>query len=134
MTGNRSFLSDFHENTNGSVTFGDGKKGQVLGVGNLCMQGLPNLKKVLLVEGLVANLINISQMCDDHLSVQFNQKTCQVMNSHGECILTGHRSSDNCYTLSNVKTCLRADLTETELWHQKLGHLNFRDMIKITKH
>ena len=46
------------------VTFGDGAKGEILGIGDLINHGLPNLENVLLVKGLTANLISISQLCD----------------------------------------------------------------------
>ncbi|POO00877.1 hypothetical protein TorRG33x02_035080, partial [Trema orientale] len=65
ITGNRSFPTDYHEISNRCVTSGDGKKDQILGVGNLYVQRFPNLKNMLLVEGLEANLISISQICDD---------------------------------------------------------------------
>lgn len=51
-----------------SVTFG-GVKGNVIGKGNI---GLPNtlkLNNVRLVEGLSANLISISQLCDEGYSI-----------------------------------------------------------------
>lgn len=41
--------------------FGDGAKGKVIGKGRLNYPGLPTLKEVILVEGLTAKLINISQ-------------------------------------------------------------------------
>ncbi|KAA0035442.1 putative mitochondrial protein [Cucumis melo var. makuwa] len=53
----------------GSVTFG-GVKGNVIGKGNI---GLPNtlkLNNVRLVEGLSANLISISQLCDEGYSIK----------------------------------------------------------------
>ena len=46
------------------VTFGDGVTANVPGKGNLCVPGLLKLTNVWLVEGLKANLISISQLCD----------------------------------------------------------------------
>lgn len=58
------------------VTFGDGAKGKFLGIGNLIKNGLPRLDDVLLVKGLTANLISISQLCDQGLEVKFTKPEC----------------------------------------------------------
>jgi hypothetical protein len=42
-----------------------------MGIGKLQYSGLPKLDDVLLVKGLKANLISISQLCDQGLKVDF---------------------------------------------------------------
>jgi len=79
------------------VTFGDGAKGKIVGIGNLTKQGLPRLDDVLLVEGLTANLITISQLCDLGLQVKFTKCECQISDEKGEVLMRGTRSKDNCY-------------------------------------
>ena len=59
--------------------FGDGVQVKALGRGLLDVPGLPKLEDVLLVEGLKANLISISQFCDQDLFVKFTKGTCTVM-------------------------------------------------------
>ncbi|XP_019155025.1 PREDICTED: uncharacterized protein LOC109151880 [Ipomoea nil] len=88
MTGNAKFLSDINT-SNGEVTFGDGVKGQVTGVGTLNVAGLPKLKKVLLVNGLHANLISISQLCDQNWNVSFTKDNCSVMDNEKQCVMEG---------------------------------------------
>ncbi|XP_019168839.1 PREDICTED: uncharacterized protein LOC109164745 [Ipomoea nil] len=88
MTGNAKFLSDINT-SNGEVTFGDGVKGQVTGVGTLNVAGLPKLKKVLLVNGLHANLISISQLCDQNWNVSFTNDNCSVMDNEKQCVIEG---------------------------------------------
>ncbi|XP_019163199.1 PREDICTED: uncharacterized protein LOC109159553 [Ipomoea nil] len=88
MTGNAKFLSDINT-SNGEVTFGDGVKGQVTGVGTLNVAGLPKLKKVLLVNGLHANLICISQLCDQNSNVSFTKDNCSVMDNEKHCVMEG---------------------------------------------
>ncbi|XP_034199396.1 uncharacterized protein LOC117614627 [Prunus dulcis] len=53
------------EGVSGMVTFGDGRKSKILGKGRIMAIGTPNLDNVLLVENLQANLINVSQLCDE---------------------------------------------------------------------
>ncbi|XP_024019817.1 uncharacterized protein LOC112091153 [Morus notabilis] len=97
MTGERSLLKNFKSLTDGHVTFGDGVKGRVLGRGTLDVDGLPKLKNVLLVKGLKANLISISQLCDQELFVSFSKNKCRVMDEEENCVMEGSRSSYNCY-------------------------------------
>ncbi|XP_012837630.1 PREDICTED: uncharacterized protein LOC105958166 [Erythranthe guttata] len=99
MTGVKEFLKNYQQITGGAVTFGNGKKGEVLGKGSLNHENLPKLKNVLLVEGLTSNLISISQLCDQDLEVRFNKFACRVLDKDENCVIQGTRSSDNCYVL-----------------------------------
>ena len=69
MTGNRSLFTSFTEFGGGNVTFGDGNVARVKGKGTIHAPNIPNLEKVLYVEGLEANLISISQMCENEFNV-----------------------------------------------------------------
>ncbi|KAI3450426.1 hypothetical protein Pfo_007091 [Paulownia fortunei] len=131
MTSNKKNLSNFQSIEKGCVTFGDGVSGQILGKGTLDVKGLPRLKNVLLIEGLKTNLISISQLCDQNLFVHFTKDLCQVVNNTNCCVMTGKRSSDNCYLLEHQMTCFYVTHDETEIWHQKLGHLNFKSLSKL---
>ena len=64
MTSNRSFFTNFTEFNGGNVTFGHGNVANVKGKDIICAPRIPNLEEVLYVEGLKANLISISQICD----------------------------------------------------------------------
>ncbi|CAA0813882.1 Unknown protein, partial [Striga hermonthica] len=78
MTGLRSNLTNIMPGPSSSVTFGDGAKNKVLGVGCLDVPGLPKLKNVLLVQNLKANLLSISQLCDQGLYMNFTRTLCHV--------------------------------------------------------
>ncbi|XP_019179845.1 PREDICTED: uncharacterized protein LOC109175043 [Ipomoea nil] len=71
------------------VTFGDGVKGKITGIGTLNVTGLPRLKQVLLVEGLHANLISISQLCDQEWKVCFTKDSCNVTDYQKNCVMEG---------------------------------------------
>ncbi|XP_058725802.1 uncharacterized protein LOC131597105 [Vicia villosa] len=73
MTGIKNLLVDIKNHSTSYVTFGDGAKGEIKGVGKLDCSGVPNLEGVLLVKGLTANLISISQLCDDGYQVNFTK-------------------------------------------------------------
>jgi len=78
MTGVKKYLVDIRSYSTNFVTFGDGAKGEIKGVGKLACTRLPRLDNVLLVKGLTANLISISQLCDQGLKVNFSKLECLV--------------------------------------------------------
>jgi hypothetical protein len=73
MTGVKKYLVDIKSYSTSFVTFGEGAKGEIKGVGKLVCTGLLKLDDVLLVKGLTANLISISQLCDQGLKVNFTK-------------------------------------------------------------
>ncbi|XP_031108661.1 uncharacterized protein LOC116013148 [Ipomoea triloba] len=86
MTDSKEFLKNVIPYT-GQVTFGDGIKGDIMGIGILNVAGLPSLSKVLLVQGLKANLISISQLCDQKLNVGFTKDRCIVKDKQNKVIM-----------------------------------------------
>jgi len=97
MTGNKDLITGLHPHAISYVTFGDGAKGEIKGIGKLDCLGVPKLDKVLLVKGLTANLISISQLCDQGLNVNFTKTECLITNKESEVIMEGVRTKDNCY-------------------------------------
>ena len=139
MTGNRSFFTNFTEFDGGNVTFGDGNVASVKGKGTICAPGISNLEEVLYVEGLKANLISISQICDKKFNVQFSQNLCKVFGLNGNCVMIGLRTFDNCYAIcqnpsissSSSIVCGSSKVESINLWHCRLGHLNYRDLMRV---
>lgn len=78
MTAEKAYLDELKPFLNSHVTFGDGAEGKIKGIGKLMYFGLPILENVLLLEDLNANLISMSQICDQSLKVIFNKLVCIV--------------------------------------------------------
>ncbi|KAG9442463.1 hypothetical protein H6P81_018317 [Aristolochia fimbriata] len=114
MTGNAGNLTDIHREDGGQVTFGDGAKGAVIGRGRLKVDGLPKLENVLLVNGLKANLLSISQLCDQNLHVRFTKEGCVVEDDRRQSILERTRTSDNCYKLNMSQHCKYTGVTTAQ--------------------
>ena len=74
MIGNKHLLSNILPYSLDYVTFGDGSKGSVLGLGYLNIQGFPKLRDVQLVDGLKANMISINQSCNQAPFVKIHKK------------------------------------------------------------
>ena len=51
------------------------------------------------MEGLRANLLSISQICDQDFMVLFSKGKCLVMDEPGKKLISGVRTLDNCYGL-----------------------------------
>jgi hypothetical protein len=120
MTGVGKFLKDVKSYKTSFVTFGDGAKGEIVGIGNLINNDLPNLENVLLVKGLTTNLISISQLCDQGLKVNFTEFECLVIDDTGKVLMKGARSKDNYYLWVpqesvNPSTCLSSKEEEAKL-------------------
>ncbi|XP_024195881.1 uncharacterized protein LOC112199047 [Rosa chinensis] len=140
MTGDKSWFISFEdESTTSFVTFGDGGKASILARGTVNTPGIPNLKNVLYVEGLTANFISVSHLADDYEDVWFNKQRCLVLNQKGEGIMGGKRSLDNCYHIQanesfRLQSCMSVRSTEEtfELWHRRMGHVNYQDLLKLS--
>jgi hypothetical protein len=94
MTGMKNYLTNLKAYATSYVTFGDGAKGKIKGIGKLCKAGSPLLDDVLLVEGLTANLISISQLSDQGLEVKFSLEEYLVTSENQETVMKGVRSKN----------------------------------------
>nr|GEU70368.1 ribonuclease H-like domain-containing protein [Tanacetum cinerariifolium] len=148
ITGNMSYLSDFEAINGGYVAFGGNPKGgKITGKGKIRTGKLDFDDDVYFVKELKFNLFSISQMCDKKNSVLFTYNECIVL-SHGfklpdenQVLLRVHREN-NMYNVdlkniipSGYLTCLFAKiaLDKSNLWHTRLGHINFKIMTKLVK-
>nr|GEU52606.1 putative ribonuclease H-like domain-containing protein [Tanacetum cinerariifolium] len=145
MTGNISYLSDFKEINEGYVAFGGNPKGgKIIGKGKI-KTGKLDFNDVYFVKELKFNLFSVSQMCDKKNSVLFTDTECVVLSSDFKLpdenhVLLRVLRENNTYNvdLKNVVpsgdlTCLfaKATLDESNLWHIRLGHINFKKMNKL---
>ncbi|GJY69950.1 putative ribonuclease H-like domain-containing protein [Tanacetum coccineum] len=147
MTGNRSYLTDYEEIDGGFVAFGGNSKGgKITGKGKI-RTGKLDFEDVYFVKELKFNLFSVSQMCDKKNIVLFTNTECVVLYSDFNITDESHvllkvPKKDNMYNvdLNNVVpqgglTCLFAKATpdESNLWHRRLGHVNFKTMNKLVK-
>ncbi|KAJ9544835.1 hypothetical protein OSB04_024542 [Centaurea solstitialis] len=135
MTGSKSVLSNYREEKGLAVTFGGNGKGQTRGYGTLT-NGVTTFKRVAYVEGLMHNLLSISQLCDKNHKVSFSKKKCKVKNRRKEVILTGVRHAYIYIINMNTSTdnfCFvsRASSDTNWLWHKRLSHLNFKTINQL---
>ncbi|GJY75828.1 putative ribonuclease H-like domain-containing protein [Tanacetum coccineum] len=147
MTGNKSFLTDYQDYDGGFVAFaGSSKGGRITGKGKI-KTGKLDFEDVYFVKELKFNLFSVSQMCDKKNSVLFTETECLILSpdfklpDENQVMLKIPRK-DNMYSfdLKNVVpskglTCLIAKATndESNMWHRRLGHINFKTTNKLVK-
>ena len=102
MTRNRNILTNLQPSRQDNVIFKDNARGKIVGPGALIFPGLSRLKDVVLVEGLIVNLISVSQLYDDGLHVRFTKEKCMIFDQNQYQIMEGRRSSDSCYVLTST--------------------------------
>ncbi|GJT31038.1 ribonuclease H-like domain-containing protein [Tanacetum coccineum] len=147
MTGNRSYLIDYKEINGGFVAFGGNSKGgKITGKGKI-RTGKLDFEDVYFVKELKFNLFSVSQMCDKKNIVLFTDTKCVVLSPDFKLTDESHvllkvPRKDNMYSvdLKNFVpqvglTCLFAKATpdESNLWHMRLRHVNFRTMNKLVR-
>ncbi|GJX76268.1 ribonuclease H-like domain-containing protein [Tanacetum coccineum] len=147
MTGNRSYLIDYEEIDGGFIAFeGNSKRGKITRKGKI-RTGKLDFEDVYFLKELKFNLFCVSQMCDKKNSVLFTDTTCVVLSSNFKLtdesqVLLKVPRKDTTYTvdLKNVVpqgglTCLftKATPDEFNIWHRRLGHVNFKTMNKLVK-
>ncbi|GJS58046.1 ribonuclease H-like domain-containing protein [Tanacetum coccineum] len=123
MTGNKSFLTDYQEIDGGFVAFGGSPKGgKITGKGKI-RTGKLDFEDVYFVKELKFNLFSVSQMCDKKNIVLFTETESRVL------------SPDFKLLDERGLTCLfaKATIDESNLWHRRLGHINFKNMNKLVK-
>ncbi|GKC87027.1 ribonuclease H-like domain-containing protein, partial [Tanacetum coccineum] len=147
MPGNRSYLTDYEEIDGGFVAFGGNSKGgKITGKGKI-KTGKLDFEDVYFVKELKFNLFSVSQMCDKKNSVLFTNTACVVLSPNFKLTNESHvllkvPRKDNMYNVDLKNdvpqgglTCLFAKATpdESNLWHRRLGHVNFKTMNKLVR-
>ena len=100
MTGNKVLFKTLFEGKIGIVTFGYGSKSMIRGIGIVNIRGLLVFEDVWYVDGLKANLLSISQICDNGLNVLFTKYECEILDGGGDCMCIGVRTIGNCYSIT----------------------------------
>ncbi|GJW13715.1 retrovirus-related pol polyprotein from transposon TNT 1-94 [Tanacetum coccineum] len=137
MTGVKNYLQKYDEQRGPKVVFGDDSTCITEGYGSIKCNGIA-FTKVVVVNGLKYNLINISQLCDAKYIVQFDEKRGTIFNSNKEIVMIAPRVRD-VYVLdmtsSAQESCFFAKASENLnwLWHKRLAHLNFKTINKLAK-
>ncbi|GJZ22589.1 ribonuclease H-like domain-containing protein [Tanacetum coccineum] len=145
MTGNKCYLTEYENYDGGFVSFEDGK-GRISGKGKI-KTGTLDFENVYFCKELKYSLFSVSQICDKKNNVLFTDTECLVLSSDFKLldesqVLLRVPRKDNIYSIDLKRvvptkglTCLfsKATIDESNLWHRRLGHINFKNMNKLVK-
>ncbi|GKA52979.1 putative ribonuclease H-like domain-containing protein [Tanacetum coccineum] len=146
MTGNKAYLAEYQDFNGGPVAFG-GSKGYITGKGKIKI-GKLDFEDVCFVKELQHfNLFSVSQMCDKKNKVLFTDSECLVLSPEFKLpdenqVLLRIPRQNNMYSfnLENIVpsgglACLiaKAIIDESNKWHRRLGHVNFKNLNKLVK-
>nr|GEX84939.1 ribonuclease H-like domain-containing protein [Tanacetum cinerariifolium] len=147
MTTNMSYLFDFEAIIGGYVAFGGNPKGGKISSKGKIRTGKLDFDDVYFVKELKFNLFSVSQMCDKKNSVIFTDSEYLILSlkfklpDENQVLLRVPREN-NMYNVdlkhivpSGDLTCLfaKATLDESNLWHRRMGNINFKTMNKLVK-
>ena len=75
-------------------------------------------------------------MCDQGHILMFTSKDCKIRREDsGKLVATASRTPNNIYMLDEIKRerCFLGKEDESWLWHRRMGHTHFGNLIKINK-
>ncbi|GJS22631.1 putative ribonuclease H-like domain-containing protein [Tanacetum coccineum] len=146
MTRNKAYLAEYQDYNGGPVAFG-GSKCYITSKGKI-KSGKLDFEDVCFVKELQHfNLFSLSQMCEKKNKVLFTDTEYLVLSSdfklHDENqVLLRIPRHNNMYSFnienivpSGGLACLIAKATfdESNKWHMRLGHVNFKNLNKLVK-
>nr|GEZ72444.1 ribonuclease H-like domain-containing protein [Tanacetum cinerariifolium] len=139
-------LMAFSSSSSSSDNEGNLKGGKIFGKGKIRTRKL-DFDDVYFVKELKFNIFSVSQMCDKKNSVLFTDTECLVLSPKCKLpdesqVLLRVPKENNMYNvnLKNIVpsgnlTCLfaKATIDEPNLWHRRLGHINFKTMNRLAE-
>jgi hypothetical protein len=116
------------------VTFGDDKKGKVLGTGITNVNDFFTLNDVALVDKLRYNMFFVSQLVDANLDVLFCKSSSRVLDSSGKlvCDISHIGKVFQADFSSSVKHLISQSSSELWKWYRRLGHLSFNLVCRLS--
>ncbi|GJU99485.1 putative ribonuclease H-like domain-containing protein [Tanacetum coccineum] len=145
ITRNKCYLTEYEDYDGGCVSFGDGK-GRI---SRKCKikTGTLDFDNVYFCKEFKYNLFSVSQICDKKNNVLFTETECLVLSSDFKLldesqVLLRVPRKDNIYSVdlksvvpTKGLTCLfaKAIIDKSNLWHRRLGHINFKNMNKLMR-
>ena len=136
MTGKKNTFRSLQEKE-GIATFGNDNSSRILGKGTVSLGSNDASTKIVLpIENMKHNLLSVSQMCDQGHILIFSSIDCEIR-KEGTNILVPMvvRTPDNIYILNDIgkESCCLGKEDESWLWHKIMGHINFDNLVKISK-
>jgi len=109
-------------------------------MGNVTIQGKDGKKavkeKVLYVPGMKCNVMSVGQLIEKVYLITMENDTLKLYNPEKKPILQSNLTKNRIFKTNIVlkeETCYKASVKdqESELWHKRYGHLNYRSLCQL---
>lgn len=134
ITGDKSKFKDLDESIKAHVRLGDDKQLQIEGRGSATISignGKKGVKGVNYAPCLAHNLLNVGQLMESGHSLLFDDGKCVIKNKGANKIVAcAYMTKNRMFPIdSTTETALiNKTLDESELWHLRYGHLNYKGL------
>ena len=145
MTPEKELLTDYHEfDKPEKVGLGDGRSVEAVGVGTVHLNMVFKVSdpkravvhKVLYVPKLACNLFSVRGAVAMGNTVKFGQSKCWIRDRNGKLRGMGTLVDKvyhlNCESVMNERASPTLEESDINLWHQRYGHLNRQQLMKIS--
>lgn len=150
MCGNNETFVNLNESTSGKVNLANKASTDIKGRGFVSLItnldgkiNNVNIKDILYVPELRTNLLSVDKIYVKGFNVIFKSDTATVVDKNRKAVLKADRTDDGLYYLrtTRIEDSANAEwndnittkLSSAETWHRKMGHLNYRDLMKYYK-
>jgi hypothetical protein len=132
---NKNLLRSFFDSVSVVGTAQRGSILKCLGFGLFRVNNSLEVPDCYYCPDMAMNLLSVSSLCDLGLTVIFTANKCTIMKGKKSILIAGREN--NLYTIevneSQNTACYVKDSSElTELWHRRMGHLNYRSVAILT--
>jgi Reverse transcriptase (RNA-dependent DNA polymerase)/gag-polypeptide of LTR copia-type/Integrase core domain/GAG-pre-integrase domain len=141
MTGNHELFRDIDTSYKMKVRMGNDSLVQAIGKGSIAVQtkmGLRFIRDVLLVPDLKQNLLSVGQLVQNGYAINFEDGGCKIFDkkNKNQMLVRVEMEKSKNFPLQLNHTphlALRSEVTnDSELWHKRFGHLNYK-ALKLIK-
>jgi hypothetical protein len=136
-TGDKNNFLTMKKERNGPVSFGNNHSTKTLGRGTINLRSKDVMvENVLFVEDMKHNLLSVSKMCDQGHTLQFDLEKCEIRKEGSDKLVkTMIKTPNNIYVLNEIgkERCFLGKRNESWLWHKRMGHMNFENIVKINR-
>jgi hypothetical protein len=149
VTGERNLLSEIRPTPVSSITTARGQALPIIAHGTTKLNKTKETSPILYVPGMKKSLLSVGKLVDDGNYTLFGPRHCWVFDgtNPNKVILTGTRSSRNgLYKLNPqhrvssspptqlpIHLATIPDISKSELWHQRLAHLNYQYLYNLSQ-
>ena len=134
MTSDKTKFEHFEDYDGGSVRFGNNEPCCIKGRGRISLTKELVCDNAYWVEGLKHNLLSVAQLINIGFKVEFMYGKALLLDEKGKLIGSGNQTIGNLFYLDLGEcSCFISQVEEIWLWHRRLCHVNFHNMVKIRK-